>query len=1096
MMNNKPLPSRFSVKPLALLIPIASVSLALAPSLARAAENIEVEYSNLVLGSVNIFNNVVTKATVTSTGSIVNSYGSALRVGGTANIFDGIFNEVDGFISGSEPNYMDGLAIANFSGSGSGSGSYSGSYSGSGNGISVSGPSASVGVITNSGTISNESGGDAILIENGATTGTISNLAGGEINGAIAITSGAQVNGSIINAGNLSGGAFYGAAIIVEDGGQVTESIINSAPINTVEIVHGSVGNLDNSGGISGGVAIMNFSSDGFQESSGEAPINSSLGSLTNSGNIGVVFVADGAEITGELENNNFIGVVDVYNDASIGSISNSGVISGGINFEGNAQLKGNLTNSASGQIDGVAFVEGSSFTGDIINEGAIFDGFTDGYGYVDIAGAIEINGDSENNQNNQMVEVTQITGLELDPNEPITIDGKIFNTATGSIVNLAEATTVDGGELIPFPNGPQITKPNAGVIDQTAIYLNYVNMTDGIYNEGLISSENGTGIRLENASVDIISNEKNATIEGGNGYAIFIDDTASVNQIVNSGTISGMVDFGVNGGLYKTIGGVSDEIINASELHLGAATSGALGALVSQINGSLIFSGDISVDANGSTAGVRYGQLEVSQDATLNGSLFVNVTGETFFSNDEVLELIKTGGTLTTDIDSAETNSLLLDFTPSKDASSLFVTVERNEVADVVEDIITLVPEFEEPDIDSGSGGAVETLGIDSGSAGAVNVVAVAVALDQVAALIETGEVSEDSELGKIFASLQGEDDPVELVRAIKSLQPEAGGGSVEGSVAAAGAVSTVIANRQEDLRNSFYSLYETGMVAGDDIAITGFWIQGYDKDTEQDLREAVDGYDLDMYGLAIGADAPINDRTTVGVAISYADSQVDSKGIEGNEMSIDSYQISSYVSFNEDDYYLDALVSYARNEYDGLRNLTTGLTSTSDYAGDQIGLRARGGYPFVLESGLHITPNTAVEYSYLKEEGYTEEGAGNASNQVDSQSLEALVWAAGVSFSYPFTTQSDVTWMPDFHIEVRHDFIADEVELDTNFVGVGGAGFSTNGASIERTAYKAGVGLRAWSQSSLSFMFRYDYTYKEDYKSQAVAATMRYSF
>ena len=1076
MMNNKPLPSRFSVKPLALLIPIASVSLALAPSLASAAENIEVEYSNTLLGSVNIFNNVVTKATVTSTGSIVNPYGSALRVGGTANIFDGIFNEVGGLISGSEPNYMDGLAIANFSGSGS----YSGSYSGSGNGISVSGPLASVGVITNSGTITSESGGDAILIENGATTGTISNLAGGEINGAIAITSGAQVNGSIINAGNLSGGPFNGSAIIVEDGGQVTESIINSASINTVKILHGSVGNLDNSGGISMGVAIMNFSSDGFQESSVEAPINSSLGSLTNSGNIGEVFVADGAEITGELENNNFIGVVDVYNDASIGSISNSGVISGGINFEVNAQLKGNLTNSASGQIDGVAFVEGSSFTGDIINEGAIFDGF---YGYVDIAGAIEINGDNQNNQNNQMVEVTPITGLELDPNEPITIDGKIFNTATGSIVNLAEASTVDGGELIPLPMAPQITKPNAGVIDQTAIYLNYVNMTDGIYNEGLISSENGTGIRLENASVDIISNEKNATIEGGNEYAIFIDDTASVNQIVNSGTINGMVDFGVNGGLYKTIGGVSDEILNASELHLGAATSGALGALVSQINGSLIFSGDISVDANGSTAGVRYGQLEVSQDATLNGSLFVNVTGETFFSNDEVLELIKTGGTLTTDIDSAETNSLLLDFTPSKDASSLFVTVERNEVADVVEDIITLVLEFEEPDI-------------DSGSAGAVNVVAVAVALDQVAALIETGEVSEDSELGKIFASLQGEDDPVELVRAIKSLQPEAGGGSVEGSVAAAGAVSTVIANRQEDLRNSFYSLYETGMVAGDDIAITGFWIQGYDKDTEQDLREAVDGYDLDMYGLAIGADAPINDRTTVGLAISYADSQVDSKGIEGNEMSIDSYQISSYVSFNEDDYYLDALVSYARNEYDGLRNLTTGLTSTSDYAGDQIGLRARGGYPFVLESGLHITPNTAVEYSYLKEEGYTEEGAGNASNQVDSQSLEALVWAAGVSFSYPFTTQSDVTWMPDFHIEVRHDFIADEVELDTNFVGVGGAGFSTNGASIERTAYKAGVGLRAWSQSSLSFMFRYDYTYKEDYKSQAVAATMRYSF
>jgi hypothetical protein len=84
----------------------------------------------------------------------------------------------------------------------------------------------------------------------------------------------------------------------------------------------------------------------------------------------------------------------------------------------------------------------------------------------------------------------------------------------------------------------------------------------------------------------------------------------------------------------------------------------------------------------------------------------------------------------------------------------------------------------------------------------------------------------------------------------------------------------------------------------------------------------------------------------------------------------------------------------------------------------------------------------------------------------------------------------------MPDFHIEVRRDFIGDKVELDTNLIGVGGAGFSINGASVEQTAYKAGIGLRAWSQSSLSFMFRYDYTYKKDYNSQSLAATMRYSF
>jgi outer membrane autotransporter protein len=284
--------------------------------------------------------------------------------------------------------------------------------------------------------------------------------------------------------------------------------------------------------------------------------------------------------------------------------------------------------------------------------------------------------------------------------------------------------------------------------------------------------------------------------------------------------------------------------------------------------------------------------------------------------------------------------------------------------------------------------------------------------------------------------------------------------------------------------------------MVAGDDTAITGFWVQGYDKDTDQDGREGINGFDVDMYGIAIGADGPISENTTVGFAMSYADSDVASKGLENNELQIDSFQVSAYASYNDDNYYIDTLLSYSRNDYDSERYLFTGVTAAADYSGDQYGFRVRGGYPFIFESGLHVIPNTALEYSYLDEESYQEKGAGNSGLDVDSQTLQALVLSAGLKFAYPFTTESDVTWMPDFHIDVRHDFIADEVELDTNFVGVGGAGFSINGASVEATAYKAGIGLRTWSQSALSFALRYDYLYKEDYESQSVAATIRYTF
>lgn len=980
-MNNRPLPTRFSVKPLALLVPIASLALASSIASADVTVNGTGSYT-----SVSIIGTGDNNVTVNSSGSIETNFGGpAISVGSFGKggtLSGGIFNN-EGTIIGGGSSY-------------------------SGTGILLSGSGVTVGAITNTGIIEGASlfgsSNDGISVEIGATAGTISNS--GTIIGDVNVYQGGTINGDIINTGLMDGDVFVG------DGSEITGSINNSDTIyGGVRIEGSQVAGLENSGVINNGVYIA-----GSYSGYGGGAIATSLGSLTNSGVIGSVSVVRGA---------------------SIGEISNTGLIA-----------------------DGIAFSNGSSFTGDIINEGIISQS-ADGYGYAEVIGAIQIDGSAYG-------------GGELIGADPVTIQGKIVNTSTGSIINDAEPAAIVGI----YGGGSLPVKPSVAISDQAAIYLSNVNMSDGIYNEGTISSTSGTGIRVANGSVNTISNDGN--ISGGNGYGIFIDDTASVSQIVNSGTINGMVDFGTNGGLYKAIGGTSDEILNATSLQIGAATSGAAGALVSTINGNFTFAGPMTFDANGFDGGVRYGQLDASGSATVTGSLNINVSGATFFSNNDVLELIKAGGALTTDIVSAEDNSLLLDFTISTDANSLFATVERDEVVNVVEELFVLAD-------------VAAQLGVDITSAGATNTLAIAATLSQIGDLIESGDIPEESELGQTLALLQGIENPVELIQAIQSLEPESGGAGSEGSKAAAGAVSAVIANRISSLRNS---AYETGMVAGDDISITGFWIQGYDKDTEQEEREGIDGYDVDMYGIALGADAPVGERTTVGVAISYADSQVDSTGIENNQMGIDSYQISSYISFNEDDYYLDALVSFARNEYDGKRNLFNGLTATSDYTGDQYGARARGGYPFVLESGIHVTPNTSIEYSYLKEEGYSEEGAGNSGLEVDSQSLEALVWAAGVKVAYPFTTESDTTWMPDFHIEVRHDFIGDEVELDTNFVGVGGAGFSTNGASVETTAYKAGIGLRAWSQSSVSFMFRYDYTYKKDYNSQAVAATMRYSF
>ena len=50
-----------------------------------------------------------------------------------------------------------------------------------------------------------------------------------------------------------------------------------------------------------------------------------------------------------------------------------------------------------------------------------------------------------------------------------------------------------------------------------------------------------------------------------------------------------------------------------------------------------------------------------------------------------------------------------------------------------------------------------------------------------------------------------------------------------------------------------------------------------------------------------------------------------------------------------------------------------------------------------------------------------------------------------------YPITTEKEVTWLPGFSLDYRYDFIGDEVENDSNFIGVSAGGFITNGANSE---------------------------------------------
>lgn len=752
--------------------------------------------------------------------------------------------------------------------------------------------------------------------------------------------------------------------------------------------------------------------------------------------------------------------------------------------LQGSPTVTGNITNTGSITSDYAAiYVAGATVNGDIVNSGTLEGGRgllisseaaevgSDGLEQVleaaDSAAAAVINGSIVNSGT---ITGTGADGLTLDGN--VTITGDIINTGTiaSNVARGSESFAAIwlgddskggvkiGGSII--NSGVLLADSYASDADERrgVITINGAHSVSGIVNQA--------GGEIDNL----------ASTDHGDAYAIWVDDSASVGFITNSGTIYGDIDFGANGGVFNALGGTNDAVYNATRINI--RSNGQTGATVSRFYDEkpFVYSGVLGVDAFGSANGLAYGQLEVGRGADLRGTrVDVNVTGDNFINDGDSFTFLKaaTGGisgdTLQSDITTATDNSAVLDFSVKQVDNTLVATAKRAAFAVVAQP--------------AGTGG----------SGGAANTFAVAGALDSVVNALGSGQVDVDSELGQMVNALSAIGTGEELAAAIQTLQPETVSGSMTGSSAAGNAAAGTVNNRQASLR-SLGAYGESGMVAGGDVARNGFWLKGYGSLADQDRRGGISGYEADTAGLALGFDVPLSANFNAGLAFIYGNTEVTSDN--KNTVDIDSYQLSAYGSYNASEYFVDGMVSYAQNTYDSRRTLFNGLVAKGDHDGQQYDLRVRAGYPLAISEALRITPQLTAQYTYLDEDSYSEKGAGNAGLTISPDDNEAFILGASVEMAYSLTDSAQNTWVPSLNLGVFEDLIGDEAEFNSSFVGVPASAFSTRGIDVETTSYVVGVGLRVFGQGNLDVSVNYDYVTRSGYESQNLQATVRWAF
>ncbi|MCB9979289.1 MAG: autotransporter domain-containing protein [Rhodospirillales bacterium] len=290
------------------------------------------------------------------------------------------------------------------------------------------------------------------------------------------------------------------------------------------------------------------------------------------------------------------------------------------------------------------------------------------------------------------------------------------------------------------------------------------------------------------------------------------------------------------------------------------------------------------------------------------------------------------------------------------------------------------------------------------------------------------------------------------------------------------------------------------TGMAAGNVGRGLRLWGQAFGSTADQDHRDGVDGYEADTFGGAVGLDTTnLSDNAVIGVAFSYADSDIDSDNANNTQTDIGSYQVTVYGDYDIDERtFLSGQFAYAFNDIESTRyNVggVSGLTANGDYDSNQFTIAGKLGRDYATDQGLTLSPALLADYTHLSIDDYTETGAGGANLDVNSDSLNILEIGVGVDASWLHQNMDGSYLKPAVHAAYRYDVIGDNVETTSTFTG-GGAAFQTNGMDPARSTFNVGAGLSYMATNNWEFSANYDYEFKSDYGAHSGLVRAAYKF
>ncbi|MBU3845353.1 MAG: autotransporter outer membrane beta-barrel domain-containing protein [Candidatus Anaerobiospirillum pullicola] len=251
--------------------------------------------------------------------------------------------------------------------------------------------------------------------------------------------------------------------------------------------------------------------------------------------------------------------------------------------------------------------------------------------------------------------------------------------------------------------------------------------------------------------------------------------------------------------------------------------------------------------------------------------------------------------------------------------------------------------------------------------------------------------------------------------------------------------------------------------------------------------------GVNMDLYGVALGADYTLSNGLRVGAMFNLGSGDADGQGagsLASNDF--DYYGFGLYAGYTIGQLSVVGDITYTAVDNDVEATLGSFDTVGASLDSTNLSVGVTGKYEFDY-NGLYVTPHACLRYSTIDIDDYDVSGRDTYAHFA-SDSLDVFSIPVGVTVAKEFVAG---TWTvkPSFDVTLTGNFGDDSFDGEVDWVGISNVNTATSTEVLDNFTYGATLGVGA-KTGNFSLGLGVNYTGSSNVDDFGVNANARYVF